>query len=179
MPPETVTDVFSGTAVQAAEDGCGPGIRSAGLCREPWTRQETKCSLVSGRGGSETASPPSLLPARNPSSLPAPPPPSQACRTRCTLSTDKEMDAHEIWVFFIIIVIMANTHVCCVYVCVEVTQLCPTLCDPTDCSPPGSSVHGILQARILEWVATPFSRGSSRPRGATWVSCIVGGFFII
>ena len=42
-----------------------------------------------------------------------------------------------------------------------VTQSCLTLCDPLDCKPPGSSVHGILQARILEWVATPFSRGSS------------------
>ena len=41
----------------------------------------------------------------------------------------------------------------------EVTQSCPTLCDPVDCSPPGSSVHGSLQARILEWVAIPFSRG--------------------
>ena len=44
-----------------------------------------------------------------------------------------------------------------------VTQLCPTLCNPMDWSPPGSSVHGILQARILEWVAVPYSRGSSRP----------------
>ena len=44
---------------------------------------------------------------------------------------------------------------------VLVTQSCLTLCDPVDCSPPGSSVHGILQARILEWVAIPFSRGSS------------------
>ena len=42
---------------------------------------------------------------------------------------------------------------------------CSTLCDPLDCSPPGSSVHGILQARILEWVAMPTSRGFSRPRG--------------
>ena len=41
---------------------------------------------------------------------------------------------------------------------------CPTLCDPVDCSPPGSSVHGTLQARILEWVAVSFSRGSSPPR---------------
>ena len=41
---------------------------------------------------------------------------------------------------------------------------CPTLCDPMDCSPPGSSVRGILQARILEWVAVSSSRGSSRPR---------------
>ena len=43
-------------------------------------------------------------------------------------------------------------------------QSCPTLCDPRDCGPQGSSVHGILQARILEWVAMPSSRGSSRPR---------------
>ena len=46
----------------------------------------------------------------------------------------------------------------------EVIQLCPTLCDPVDCSLPGSSVHGILQARVLEWVATSFSRGSSQSR---------------
>ena len=46
----------------------------------------------------------------------------------------------------------------------EVAQSCPTLCDPVDCSPPGSSVHGILQAGILEWVTISFSRGSSRPR---------------
>ena len=45
-----------------------------------------------------------------------------------------------------------------------VAQSCPTLCDPMDCSPPGSSVHGVLQAEILEWVAIPFSRRSSRPR---------------
>ena len=43
----------------------------------------------------------------------------------------------------------------------EVAQSCPTLCDPVDCNLPGSSVHGILQARILEWVAISFSRGSS------------------
>ena len=43
----------------------------------------------------------------------------------------------------------------------EVAQSCPTLCDPVDCSPPGSSIHGILQAKILEWVAISFSRGSS------------------
>ena len=47
---------------------------------------------------------------------------------------------------------------------VLVAQLCPTLCHPMNCSLPGSSIHGILQARILEWVAIPFSRGSSRPR---------------
>ena len=50
---------------------------------------------------------------------------------------------------------------------VWVAQSCPTLCNPRDCSPPGSSVHGILQARILEWVAIPFSRRSSWPRNWT------------
>ena len=55
---------------------------------------------------------------------------------------------------------------------VSVTQLCPTLGDPMDCSPPGSSVHGTLQARILEWVAIAFSGGSSRPRDGTQVFCI-------
>ena len=51
-------------------------------------------------------------------------------------------------------------------------QSCLTLCDPMDCSPPGSSVHGTLQARILEWVAISFSRGSSWHRDRTWVSCV-------
>ena len=58
-----------------------------------------------------------------------------------------------------------------------VTQSCPTLWDPMDCSPPGSSVHGNLQARILEWVVVPSSRGSSQPRDWTQVSHIEGGFF--
>ena len=53
-------------------------------------------------------------------------------------------------------------------------ELCPTLCDPMDCSTSGFSVHGILQARILEWVAISFSRGSSRPRDRTQISCILG-----
>ena len=60
-----------------------------------------------------------------------------------------------------------------------VLQLFLTLYDPMDCSPPGSSVHGILQARILEWVAIPLSRGSSWPRDRTQVSCIVGRFFTV
>ena len=54
----------------------------------------------------------------------------------------------------------------------KVAQSCPTLCDPMD-----YTVHGILQARILEWVAFPFSRGSSQPRDQTQVSCIAGRFF--
>ena len=48
-------------------------------------------------------------------------------------------------------------------------------CDPMDCSPPGSSVHGILQARVLKWVAISFSRGSSHPRDRTWASYAAGG----
>ena len=62
---------------------------------------------------------------------------------------------------------------------VLVTQSHLTLCDTMDCSPPGSSVHGILQARILEWVTIPFSRGSSPPRDQTQVSHIAGRFFTI
>ena len=60
---------------------------------------------------------------------------------------------------------------------VKVTQLCLTLCDTMDCSLPGSSIHGIFQARVLEWVAISFSRGSSRPRDWTQVSRIVGRRF--
>ena len=56
-------------------------------------------------------------------------------------------------------------------------ESCPTLCDPMDCNPPGSSVHGILQSRILEWVVISFCRGSSQPKDQTQVSCIAGGFF--
>ena len=54
----------------------------------------------------------------------------------------------------------------------KVVQLCPTLCDPVN-----YTVPGILQARVLEWVAFPFSRESSQPRDQTQVSCIAGGFF--
>ena len=65
----------------------------------------------------------------------------------------------------------------CVNVKVLVAQACLTLCDPMDCSLPGSSDHGIFQARILEWVAISFSRGSSQPRDPTQVSCTAGRFF--
>ena len=58
-----------------------------------------------------------------------------------------------------------------------VAQSCPTLCDPIHCSPPGSSVHGLLQARIVEWVPFPFFRRYSQLREWTWVSCIAGRFF--
>ena len=60
---------------------------------------------------------------------------------------------------------------------VLVAQLCLTLCDPVGCSPLGSSVHSIHQARILEWVAIPFSRRASRQRDQTQVSCTAGRFF--
>lgn len=56
-------------------------------------------------------------------------------------------------------------------------QLCPTLCDPMNCNLPGSSAHGIFQARMLEWVAISLSRGSSEPRDWTQVSCTTGRFF--
>ena len=67
----------------------------------------------------------------------------------------------------------------CMHACL-VTQLCPALCDALDCSLPGSSVHRILQARILEWVAMPISRESSQPRDQTCMSYgsnIAAGFF--
>ena len=62
-----------------------------------------------------------------------------------------------------------------VYVC-YITQSCLTLCDPMDCSPPGSSLHGIFQAEALEWVAISFSRGSSQPGDQTWVFHITSRF---
>ena len=63
-----------------------------------------------------------------------------------------------------------------VCMCAKLLQSCLILCNP-DCSPPGSSVHGILQARTLEWVAMPSSRGSSWPRNQTRVSCTADIFF--
>ena len=67
------------------------------------------------------------------------------------------------WAHYLIFI----KHMC---VCAKSLQSCLTLCDPMDCSPPGSSVQGNLQARTLEWVARPYSRGSSLPRDWTWVS---------
>ena len=61
----------------------------------------------------------------------------------------------------------------------EVAQSCPTLSDPMDCSPPGSSVHGVFQARVLEWGAISFSRGSSPPRDWNRVSRLVGRRFTV
>ena len=70
-------------------------------------------------------------------------------------------------------------HVCIRANKVLVAHLCLTVCNPTGCSPPGSSVPGVLQVGIQEWVAIPISRGSSRPRDRTRVSCSVGRFFTI
>ena len=67
----------------------------------------------------------------------------------------------------------------CTHVCAKSLQSCQILCDPIDCSPLGSSVHGISQARILEWVGISFSRGSSPPRDRTRLSCIVGRCFTV
>ena len=78
----------------------------------------------------------------------------------------------EVWSFNVLL-----DEIC---VSVKLLQSCPTLCDPMDCSFPGSSVHGILQARIVEWVAMPSSRGSSQPRDRThvpYVPCTGSGFF--
>ena len=63
------------------------------------------------------------------------------------------------------------THSSCL-----IAKLCLTLCDPKDCSLPGSSVHEIFQARILEWIAISFSRRSSKPRDQTHISCVGKGF---
>ena len=67
----------------------------------------------------------------------------------------------------------------CVCVSVKVTQLYLTLCNPMDCNLASSSVHGILQARILEWVPLPFSRGPSGPGDQTQDSCISGRLFTV
>ena len=86
----------------------------------------------------------------------------------------------EPWLTYLLTVV--KLHVLSVpylYVHAQSLQSCLTLCDPMDGSPPGSSVHGILQARILEWVAMPSSRGSSQPRDQTQVSCTAGRFFTI
>ena len=76
-----------------------------------------------------------------------------------------------IWVFLIAFLFKWSMEV---EVEVLVALSCPTLCNPMDCSPSGSSVQGILQARILEWEAIPFSRESSWPRDRTEVFCIAG-----
>ena len=63
--------------------------------------------------------------------------------------------------------------------CASHSVTCPALYDSTDCSLPASSVYEILKARILEWIAILFSRGSSQHRDRTWLSCIAGRFFTV
>ena len=94
---------------------------------------------------------------------------SRGCRKQTCLPGDKKQGQNKLWEGIDI-----NT------MC-SVTQLCPTLCDLTDCSLPGSSVHGILQARILEWVAISSFRGSSWPRDwahVSWVSACIGRWIL-
>ena len=74
---------------------------------------------------------------------------------------------------------MLHSVVLVMCMCVLVAQSYPTLCDPMDCSPPGSSVHRIFQTRILEWIAIPFSTGSSLPRDQNQVSHTAGRFFAL
>ena len=68
--------------------------------------------------------------------------------------------------------LQVSSWAACLEICVRVTQSCPTLCNPMDWSPPGSSLHGIFLGRILEWVAMSSSRGSSWPMDLTRVSCV-------
>ena len=91
-----------------------------------------------------------------------------------------------VWLFTVSISseLRMNFNTCCIFSIQErkkseVTQSCPTLWNPMDCSPPGSSVYGIFQARVLEWIAISFSRGSSWPRDRIQVSCIAGRGFTI
>ena len=83
-----------------------------------------------------------------------------------------------IYIYIYIYIVSPNCSpqmlLCVYFLCLHAKwlQSCLTLCNPVDCCPPGFSVHGILQARILEWVAVPSSRGSSQPRDRTCVSYI-------
>ena len=90
----------------------------------------------------------------------------------CLLGLNREVREYSVsWI------LLVATHSQPAATAAKSLQSCLTLCDHTDGSPPGSPVPGILQARRLERVAIPFSRGSSRPRDQTRASCIAGGFF--
>ena len=89
-------------------------------------------------------------------------------------------DEINIWMWMGLIWSFEALQACSVCIQFPIDRAHRSLCDPMDCSPPGSSVHGILQTRILEWVAMPSSRGSSWARDRTLVSCvscIASGFF--
>ena len=84
---------------------------------------------------------------------------------------------HHFNVNFLLYIFFAHDITCCLCVCQSLS--CVWICDPMDCSPPGSSVQGILQARVLEWVTISFSGGSSWSRDWTHISCIASRFFTV
>ena len=85
--------------------------------------------------------------------------------------------SHQLWqLYFLVSSIIGNYSCECLCVCSVASVM--SLWDPIDCCWPGASVHGISQARIQEWVAMPFSRGSSHLSNRTCVSCLANGFFI-
>ena len=111
------------------------------------------------------------------------PPPHSALYTRAWLDSTEKWDHAVLVSWLISLSAIPSRPVLGVFftlvLLMLVTGSCPTLCDPMGYSVPGSYVRGILQAGILEWVAIPFSRGSSPPRAQTRVSCIAGRFFTV
>ena len=101
----------------------------------------------------------------------------EICRNKQTIATAANMA--NCGNSYLAQTLLKSVNTCSNWTQVKVVQSCPTLCNPVDYNLPGNSVHGILQARILEWVVIPFSRGSSQPRDQTLVSCIAGRFFTI
>ena len=85
----------------------------------------------------------------------------------------RNLDIYFVRVWFCRRIFTFNFLLC---TCAQSLQSCPAFCNPMNYRLPGSPVHRILQARILEWVSMTNSRGSSQPRDWTWVSCIAGGF---
>ena len=90
-------------------------------------------------------------------------------RVRLNWSVDSSSPVPWPWGLMVLLTSSSYSYLFC---CCSASQLCPTLCNPIDCSPPGSSVHGIFQARILKWVAISFSKESSQPRNQTYISCL-------
>ena len=102
------------------------------------------------------------------------------CYTICFLGkTSSILRTRTIFNLCSFVLFFGPLHGVCVYVRAKSLQSCPAFCNLMDCSPLGSSVHGILQERILEWIAIPFSRVSPQLWDQTWVSCIAGRFFTL
>ena len=96
---------------------------------------------------------------------------------RSLLNAQCTIDAQNIeWINKKFALLQYSSVLCCCCCCL-IAKLCWSPCDPIDCSPPGSSVHGISQARILGWVDISFSRGFFQPGDQTHISCIADGFF--